>query len=243
MSLKKGVVLLVEGDVSNVRLDNGAFISNVYNSLGFDVNKGDGVIIDYTEDSTAFIIGVTNKIKNIDHSIIDKIICSVESNILERDHPPGSPYFTFLVDDDPNDRYPGTTWVRLEENQYLVSAGSNLVGMTPIGSNTKTLTTSNLPSHSHTGSISSISLTTNSNSHSHNQYYRTSNFSSSGTQSNGRLGLVGDNNGTGFPTLNDSHSHSIDAHGHNLTINNNGSGESFDNRPKSLAIYMWRRIA
>ena len=232
---------------------NNAIETGFYNCYSDDNAPTSGF---YTIEANTDGNNVIQTAKNANHEIYTRIGYDVQNNpswgawktpalnqIIDLIYPVGSPFFSFLVTEDPNDRFPNTVWVRIEENTYLVSAGSNLVGMTPVGSNTKTLTTSNLPNHSHGGSISSVSLTTNSNSHSHNQYYRTSNFSSSGTQSNGRMGLTGDNSGTGFPTLSDSHSHSIDAHGHSLTINNNGSGESFDNRPKSLAIYMWRRTA
>lgn len=177
---------------------------------------------------------------NID-SLKESIKQEVEQESIERDHPPGSPYFTFLVDDDPNDRFQNTVWVRIEENTYLVSAGESLVGMTPIGSNTKTLTTSNLPNHNHSGSISSVSLTTNSDSHTHTLGDSGSIIS---TSVSARLLESGTTcGGISRTTSSDTHTHTINAHGHDLTINSQGSGESFDNRPKSLAIYMWRRIS
>lgn len=167
---------------------------------------------------------------------------SALNQIIDLIYPVGSPFFSFLVTEDPNDRFPNTVWVRIEENTYLVSAGTNIVGMTPVGSNTKTLTTSNLPSHNHSGSIATTSLTTNSDSHSHtlgdsglilSTRESTRNWAGNGTNFGGISRY----------TSSDSHSHSINAHRHSLTINNNGSGESFDNRPKSLAVYMWRRTA
>ncbi len=166
---------------------------------------------------------------------------SALNQIIDLMYPVGSPFFSFLVTEDPNIRFPGTNWVRIEENTYLVSAGSNLVGMTPVGSNTKTLTTSNLPNHNHSGSISSVSLTTNSDSHTHTLGDSGSIIS---TSVSARLLESGTTcGGISRTTSSDTHTHTINAHGHNLTINSQGSGESFDNRPKSLAIYMWRRIS
>ena len=183
-----------------------------------------------------------NRLKELDlESLKETIKQEVEQESIERDHPPGSPYFSFLLEDDPNNRYPGTTWVKIEENTYLVSAGPNLVGMTPVGSNTKNLTISNMPNHAHTGSISSVSLTTNSTSHSHDGYARVRNLAS-GSYPIREIVTVTNNEET-KSTSSESHAHGINAHNHVLTINNNGSGEAFDNRPKSLAIYMWRRIS
>ena len=163
------------------------------------------------------------------------------SDMVNLIYPIGSPFFSFLIDEDPNIRFPGTNWVRIEENTYLVIAGPDLVGMTPIGSNNKTLTVSNLPNHNHSGSISSVSLTTNSNgSHTHKGY--TNQVYQSGTNRTGFWNSGGEESASTFTQSSGEHTHSINTHGHNLTINSNGSGGAFDNRPKSLAIYMWRRI-
>lgn len=158
---------------------------------------------------------------NID-SLKENIKQEVEQESIERDRPPGSPYFTFLVDDDPNVRFPGTTWVRIEENTYLVSAGANLVGMTPVGANSKDIHID--WSHNHP-----------QNPHSHENYNRTSNFSSTGNQYGGRMGTAGDNSGTITATA-------------PTTATNQSAGtqtntQTVDNRPKSVAIYVWRRTA
>lgn len=191
------------------------------------------------EDVTALRRDLDKLMNHLEELGIDSLKEEIKKETIERDHPPGSPYFSFLVDDDPNDRYPGTTWVRIEENTYLLSAGPNLVGMTPVGSNTKNLTVSNLPNHNHSGSISSVSLTTNSDTHGHVTTYDT--WAQAGT--NRLAPRTGGGTRSSGATETDTHNHSINAHGHSLTINFTGSSESFDNRPKSLAVYMWRRIA
>ncbi len=183
-----------------------------------------------------------NQLKELDlESLKETIKQEVEQESIERDHPPGSPYFSFLLEDDPNNRYPGTTWVRIDENTYLVSAGPNLVGMTPVGSNTKNLTISNMPNHAHTGSISSVSLTTNVDGNHQHPIKQGQRF----TSGTGTAPFTGgtDTSTAYMDSSVGTHSHNINAHNHGLTINSNGPGEAFDNRPKSLAIYMWRRIS
>lgn len=159
----------------------------------------------------------------------------------------GQPYMTFREDDDPNNKFPNTTWELLEENTYLVSAGDNINGDN-VGSNSITLTTSNLPSHNHSGSISSISLTANSGGnhiHNPNQGERFITRSSGGSYGglNPSSGSDYTYNTTLQTTSDGAHTHTINDHGHTLTINNNGSGESFDNRPNSKPIYIWRRLS
>ena len=165
----------------------------------------------------------------VSQDVINQIIATVESNLLERDHPPGSPYFTFLVDDDPNDRFPGTNWVRIEENTYLVSAGPNLVGMTPIGSNNKTLTKQQLPS----GITGTISAGAGSGGTNGAGVIRTP----SGVFSNDTSSTLW------TKVMNSTQSLDVDAVYRTISFDLGGQSQSFDNRPKSLAIYIWRRIA
>ena len=144
------------------------------------------------------------------------------NQIIDSIYPVGSPFFSFLVTEDPNTRFPGTTWVRLEEDQYLVSAGESLVGMTPVGANSKDIHID--WSHNHP-----------QNPHVHENYNRTSNFSSTGSQYGGRMGTASDNSGTITATA-------------STTATNQSAGtqtntQTVDNRPRSVAIYVWRRTA
>lgn len=50
---------------------------------------------------------------------------------------------------DPNVAFPGTTWVRIADNRYMVAGSSGTAGQTG-GSSTLTISLGNLPSHSHT---------------------------------------------------------------------------------------------
>lgn len=144
------------------------------------------------------------------------------NQIIDSIYPVGSPFFSFLVTEDPNTRFPGTTWVRLEEDQYLVSAGESLVGMTPVGANSKDIRID--WSHNHL-----------QNPHSHENYNRTSNFSSTGNQYGGRMGIAGDNSGTITATAPTT--------GTNQSAGTQTNTQTVDNRPKSVAIYVWRRTA
>lgn len=144
------------------------------------------------------------------------------NQIIDSIYPVGSPFFSFLVTEDPNTRFPGTTWVRLEENTYLVSAGESLVGMTPVGANSKDIHID--WSHNHP-----------QNPHDHENYNRTSNFSSTGSQYGGRMGTAGDNSGTITATAPTT--------GTNQSAGTQTNTQTVDNRPKSVAIYVWRRTA
>lgn len=147
---------------------------------------------------------------------------SALNQIIDLIYPIGSPFFSFLVTEDPNIRFPGTTWVRIEENTYLVSAGESLVGMTPVGANSKDIRID--WSHNHL-----------ENPHSHENYNRTSNFSSTGNQYGGRMGTAGDNSGTITATAPTT--------GTNQSAGTQTNTQTVDNRPKSVAIYVWRRTA
>lgn len=50
----------------------------------------------------------------------------------------------------PNVRYPGTTWQKIEEETYLVSASSSHPVKSTFGENEHTLTVAEMPKHDHT---------------------------------------------------------------------------------------------
>lgn len=151
----------------------------------------------------------------------------------------------------PSEKYVGTTWVLVKEGTYLRSAGSTIKVGTITGSDTVTLTTDNLPSHSHTVTIGSGGSHNHSGSidsqgwHNHTGTTDTTNLTGShNTYVYGEGGAGGvfslDLNTTdgadlggsyksNFATIhiNASHNHSFTtngsgAHAHNLTINNGG---------------------
>lgn len=161
---------------------------------------------------------------------LKNLFAEFEEKIIERDHPVGSPYFTFLKDDDPNERYPGTRWVLLDEDTYLVSAGENRVGASPVGSNNQSVRIDYQHRH-----ISRVHWKDTFISGENMAVVGSTAVTASNTQTmgSGRIGIDGtrnDSTGVGTPTI-------------GLTGNMTSATQSFDNRPKSIAIYMWRRTA
>lgn len=229
MTVKTGTIIETYGDYCNIRLDNESVLNDIKNN---GHSNGAEVIIDYDETNAPHILN--SPINSVpSQEVIDSIISTVEARLLERDHPVGSPYFTFLVDDDPNERFPSTTWVLLDEDTYLVSAGSNLVGMTPIGSNTHTLTTAQMPIHTHIA-----------NEHTHRAYYNQSGYSQTIPASVHYLRAdlsAGPVVGWSTAALTGQNTAGVNI-GATATNQNMGSGEAHNNMPKSLAIYMWRRV-
>lgn len=188
-----------------------------------------GFTIEIIKKEFVNLIDVYNKITDI-----DTIIDTIESHMFERDHPIGSPYFTFLKEDDPNERYPGSTWVLLDESTYLVSAGTNLVGMTPTGSNTQTLTTAQLPVH-----------TIIQNAHTHGTYDGGAMIMVDSTTSSPAVAAgngFSNASGTGWWVQYNKNTARYVANG-TATNQSIGSGQAHNNMPNSLAIYMWRRTA
>ena len=130
---------------------------------------------------------------------------------------------------DPNDEYPGTTWQRWDGGMVALSAGGNYTAGTKYGSNTKTITTANMPKHAHT---------IGNNSHAHG-LVRTSNSvggykGSDAWWQNGVIlnqGQGGYGDGT---TASSSHGHSC---------SEVGSGQAFNVMQESMAVYTWERVA
>lgn len=118
------------------------------------------------------------------------------------------------------------------------------------GAATRSLTASELPSHTHTGSTAGYTHSHGSaGSHSHSG--STSGGGSHGGHNSGSFGVAAgsggavSNNGntsggdhSHSMSLNNSgdHSHSSDTHSHSITLNNTGSGSAFDQRQPYLAI-------
>lgn len=158
----------------------------------------------------------------------ENIIAIVEERLLERDHPVGSPYFTFIVSDNPNNRFPGTEWVRVEENTYLVSAGDGVNALQSIGSNTHTLNNNEIPSHAHKTMLTNNTANSGTVVDIESNWYRNL-FSVANTIRSAWNTLLNiGTGGTGRVEVPTTHT---------------GGGQAHNNMPKSIAIYMWRRIA
>lgn len=171
--------------------------------------------------------------------------------------------------ENPNKKYPGTTWELLPENTFIMSAGSTVPAGTEGGSNTHTMTAEELASHSHTYTMGE------SGGHNHTRgtmnitgtlplpthtgrwdRFVTGAFWTEGGNGGGKSRTVEgsdfresrewwDITYSGFDASRSwtGETSYVAAHSHDLTINNTGSGKTWDSRPKYIAAYIWVRTA
>lgn len=183
-------------------------------------------------------------------------------------YPVGSMYWTESKDFNPNEQFTGT-WERVKDKFiYAYGDGSEALG-TQAGSNTVTLQTANLPSHSHTMSHSHTinhdhaAFTSGSGSaHSHGLGGRVpynnslnwqgdthGNLAGSGYKSAVTTdgGAVGTLTATGSES---SHTHTIDVPSYSgssggssaANTGSSGSGTAFNVMPEYERAYCWKRI-
>lgn len=157
----------------------------------------------------------------------------------------------------PADLWSGTTWTKLE-GRFLKATNSGEAPKTMGGSNSKTLTVSNLPSHNHSIWIGENGYHTHvQDAHAHTQpahNHGVNNGTSVGGDPNvavyGERGGAhnqgdgfytryagGENTGVAQPRIYGNGNHS-----HNASIGYTGSGSAFDVTPAYYAVNMWIRI-
>lgn len=162
-------------------------------------------------------------------------VSNLKNDIVNLIYPVGSIYISY------NSTSPATlfggTWTQLKD-RFLLGAGSTYSNGATGGASTVTLAEANLPSHTHTFTGSSVTLgTTGSHAHS----------------------VDGGNGGGGswslwdvysnFPSTRkmSAHLYSAGAHTHSWTAagtnKSAGSGNSHNNMPPYLTVYMWKRTA
>lgn len=164
--------------------------------------------------------------------------------------------------ENPNKKYPGTTWELLPENTFIMSAGSTVPAGTEGGSNTHTMTAEELAPHNHTYTMGA----SGGHNHTRGTMNITGEFfaddsmynswygplrgaftkgryighgdwdSDGGKQDCGQIAFDASRSWTGETSY-------VAAHTHDLTINNAGSGKTWDSRPKYIAAYIWVRTA
>lgn len=228
------------------------------------IDNGDGVIIDTNESNAKFRIiiyaGYTAKnllfkpmlTTDLSATYDDFVPYTGDSGRLNEDvaaffdivRPVGSLYPTTDASFDPNTAkgWHGK-WERIKDCVIYAAGDSDTVGQI-VGSNTHTLTTSELPSHTH--SIPALSGSTSTNT-------------AVTSENKAVTGLSKTNFGIGFATggvsLGDDkypyHSSSKDSatsHSHSVTTDasttgSQGSGTAIDMRPRRLNSVVWRRTA
>ena len=188
------------------------------------------------------------------------------SAILEAVYPVGSIYIA-AVSTSPATLFGFGTWERLPNDVYLKSMGDSGLPLDVSGSNTHTLTVSELPAHQHThtpvGTVSST-FTGTAGTHTHTVRQNTASASYDVSYSRG-YGSTFNRGGVALPNDNGSSgNYTTDAAGNQIlgdasvtptgtvsstftgsatTTTSTGGGQAFDNKPLSLQVYMWRRTA
>lgn len=162
-------------------------------------------------------------------------------------YPVGSIYMSV------NSTNPGTlfggTWERIQD-KFLLAAGSSYSAGSTGGSASRSLTTSNLPSHTH--SIPSLKGTAASAGNHQHKSETGSMFY--GTKGNSTAEITGLNPGGSFNDTSASGgvrrvlTQTTGAHTHSVTVNSgttgsSGSGSSFSILPPYIAVYVWKRTA
>lgn len=188
------------------------------------------------------------------------------SAILESVYPVGSIYIA-AVSTSPATLFGFGTWERLPNDVYLKSMGDSGLPLDVSGSNTHTLTVSELPAHQHNhtpvGTVSSTFTGTGS-SHTHTVRQNTSSAAYDVTYSRGYgssynkggVALPNDSGSAGFYETNAA---GVALLGNTLVVPSGtvsstftgsatsttaaGGGQAFDNKPLSVQVYMWRRVS
>ena len=203
---------------------------------------------------------IDTKIDNI-NEVLTKQLNDFKNSYLNTIYPVGCIYLS-VNSTNPNTLF-GGTWERIQDTFLLCSGTSYKAGLSG-GSATKTLAVKNLPAHTHT--VSSVS-----SNGAHNHTRGTMNITGS-VQTKDDLGYVGQftdpqgafyvDGGPGRGRIRCTEANVADrylrfdasrnwtgttssegSHNHTVTLNNTGSGETFNIMPPYLSIYAWKRTA
>lgn len=146
----------------------------------------------------------------------------------------------------------GGTWERLKD-KFLLSAGDSYSAGATGGEATHTLTESEMPSHTHTQNAHSHIVKPHSHSTSTSgEYFVTSEMDTANNtkvsyNANGNRIVDGqaENTGSTFHhrVATGSESEAVQTYDFTATNQNTGGGQSHNNMPPYLAVYMWKRTA
>ena len=147
----------------------------------------------------------------------------------------------FINDTDPNELYPGTTWVKMDAGRVLVSAGSYTEKGTPYtynlgdkgGEAKHQSTIEELAAHSHGISVD------NNGKHTHKVRRRLGYTNSSGEASSWGVGVA-------YYRLDEVAqvpTESSGGHTHTATAGNTGGNRPHENRMPYEVVHRWKRTA
>lgn len=215
---------------------------------GYNLDKTDN----YNQDDTN-LLGTAKALK----ALYDELNRKIDSLDL-CPYKIGDVYVTTKTDN-PANIWSGTSWQKIE-GRFLKATKSGERTKTIGGSNSKTLSVANIPSHNH-----SINIVANGN-HSHSQaphvhtqpphshtlsvelvgekgYKLTQSVSNGNAEREGILTwntnvAGGENTGVAQPAI-----HANGNHTHSASIGSTGSGSAFDVTPAYYAVNMWLRIS
>ena len=180
------------------------------------------------------VIGKKANLPNNTKTIVDNV-----AGLFDMYHPIGCLYPTTDSKFNPNTAtgWHGK-WERIKDCVIYASGDSDTVGQI-VGSNTHTLTTSELPSHTH--SIPALSGSTNSaGTHKHKVQWKQA-TTIDGTHNRWYACPTPDKTTGDYTESAGDHTHSVTTNA--STTGSQGSGTAIDIRPRRLNSVVWRRIS
>lgn len=161
------------------------------------------------------------------HDIVD--LENYSNTILQTVYPVCSIYIS-TTNTNPSTLFGFGSWEQITD-KFLLAAGNTYAAGETGGEASHTLTTSEIPSHKHTGTTSTAGA------HTHQI----------GTDKDVDYLAAGDcwsvHNASSGATYTNGYTTSAGDHEHTVTISNTGGGQSHNNMPPYLAVYVWKRIS
>lgn len=132
----------------------------------------------------------------------------------------------------PGDRWPGTSWARVED-VFILAAGTREANATG-GEESHALTSSEMPSHSHSGSTASAG--------SHNHAWKGYVGGGAMSGSTNVFALFGSDSAASYINKGKG-PQSTGAHTHTVTVGKTGDGSAHNNMPPYRVANVWERTA
>ena len=220
--------------------------NKIYTDVGTERIKIGGTVDVDTELSTTSTNPVQNKVITNSINDVSRRLNEVVANLFDTFYPIGFLFSTTDANFNPNTAtgWHGK-WERITDCVIYAAGTSDTIGSI-VGSNTHTLTTAELPSHTH--SIPALSGSTNSaGAHTHNLYDSTSKtrYGHATTLSAGQnaWSIVANPGASNTIIAQSAGAHTHTVKTNTSTTGSQGSGTAIDMRPRRLNSVVWRRTA